>query len=187
MSPRFIVFHLRSISQFATRLAMNSAFAARILLTAGVLQRILCRRARFENRFVARHPHFGFFRDGSAPARFRTYRRVAEAHWPIILDFATLGRARIEEQRRKGVSVVAGVDLGGTAVNYTLLDEQERFLIESMCEHPSLAKQGPEVCLGQIADGLKIAAGKAGVLLADVVAAGLDAPGPASAAGQFSV
>jgi glucokinase len=84
------------------------------------------------------------------------------------------------------VPVVAGVDLGGTAINYTLVDQQERFLIESLCEHPALSKQGPEVCLRQIADGLKIATERAGVLLADVVAVGLDTPGPASAAGQLS-
>jgi len=82
--------------------------------------------------------------------------------------------------------VVAGVDLGGTAVNYTLVDGQERFLIEGLCEHPALSKQGPEVCLRQIADGLKIATARAGVLLSDVVAVGLDTPGPASAAGQLS-
>lgn len=82
--------------------------------------------------------------------------------------------------------VVAGVDLGGTAVNYTLVDQQERFLIEGLCEHPALAKQGPDICLQQIADGLAIATKKAGVSLSDVVAVGLDTPGPASAAGQFS-
>ena len=84
------------------------------------------------------------------------------------------------------MTVVAGVDLGGTAVNYTLVNQQEKFLIDGMCEHPALVKQGPEVCLRQIADGLKIAADKAGVLLSDVVAVGLDTPGPASAAGQLS-
>jgi len=84
------------------------------------------------------------------------------------------------------VEVVAGVDLGGTAINYTLVNGQEQFLIEGLCEHPALSKQGPEVCLQQIADGLEIAAEKAGALLADVVAVGLDTPGPASAAGQFS-
>lgn len=82
--------------------------------------------------------------------------------------------------------VVAGVDLGGTAVNYTLLDQSERFLIESLCEHPSLSKQGPDVCLQQIADGLKIAADLAGVPLDEIVALGLDTPGPASAGGQLS-
>ena len=29
-------------------------------------------------------------------------------------------------------------------------------MIESLCEHPALSKQGPEVCLRQIEDGLKI-------------------------------
>lgn len=84
------------------------------------------------------------------------------------------------------MEVVAGVDLGGTAINYTLVDREEKFLIEGLCEHPALAKQGPDVCLQQIADGLKIATERAGVPLADVVAVGLDTPGPASAAGQLS-
>jgi len=84
------------------------------------------------------------------------------------------------------MQVVAGVDLGGTAINYTLVNRQGQFLIAGLCEHPALSKQGPEVCLQQIADGLKIASEKAGVQLSDVVAVGLDTPGPASAAGQFS-
>jgi glucokinase len=84
------------------------------------------------------------------------------------------------------VPVVAGVDLGGTAVNYTLVDQHERFLIASLCEHPALSKQGPEVCLRQIAEGLRIATERAGVPLSDVVAVGLDTPGPASASGQLS-
>ena len=84
------------------------------------------------------------------------------------------------------MAVVAGVDLGGTAVNYTLVNGQEKFLVDGLCEHPSLAKQGPEICLRQIADGLQIACDKAGVPLADVVAVGLDTPGPASAAGLLS-
>jgi glucokinase len=84
------------------------------------------------------------------------------------------------------LQVVAGVDLGGTAINYTLLDQHEKFFIEGLCEHPALAKQGPEQCLQQIADGLQIAAAKAGIPLNEVVAVGLDTPGPASAAGQLS-
>jgi N-acetylglucosamine kinase-like BadF-type ATPase len=56
------------------------------------------------------------------------------------------------------VQLVAGVDLGGTAINYTLVNREEQFLIEGLCEHPALSKQGPEICLQQIVDGLKIAA-----------------------------
>jgi predicted NBD/HSP70 family sugar kinase len=84
------------------------------------------------------------------------------------------------------MQLVAGVDLGGTAVNYTLLDQDEKFLIEGLCEHPALSKQGPEVCLQQIADGLQIAIDKLGASMEEVVAVGLDTPGPASAAGQLS-
>src|SRR5882762_9751608 len=90
----------------------------------------------------------------------------------MVLDSATLGRNSSEEHGRKNLRVAAGVDLGGTAINYTLVDQQEKFLIDGLCEHPALAKQGPEICLGQIADGLKIACESAGVPIADVVAVG---------------
>ena len=84
------------------------------------------------------------------------------------------------------MEVMAGVDLGGTAVNYTLVNREEKFLIDGLCEHPSLAKQGPDVCLKQIEDGLKIVADRAGVQMSEIVAVGLDTPGPASAAGKLS-
>jgi predicted NBD/HSP70 family sugar kinase len=84
------------------------------------------------------------------------------------------------------MEVVAGVDLGSTAINYTLLNHNEEFLITGLCEHPALAKQGPDICLKQMEDGLRIALEKVGIPFSDVVAIGLDTPGPASAAGQFS-
>jgi predicted NBD/HSP70 family sugar kinase len=84
------------------------------------------------------------------------------------------------------VKIVAGVDLGGNAVNYTLVNEEEKFLIEGLCEYPALSKQGPDICLKQIHDGLQIAAGQAGVPLSAIVAVGLDTPGPASATGVLS-
>jgi len=84
------------------------------------------------------------------------------------------------------MNLVAGVDLGGTAVNYTLATGQETFLIEGLCEHPARAREGPAICLQQIADGLEMAVARAGVKLDDVVAVGLDTPGPASATGVLS-
>lgn len=84
------------------------------------------------------------------------------------------------------MKVVAGVDLGGNAVNYTLITEDEKFLIEGLCEHPARSKEGPAICLQQISDGLDIAVGKAGISLADVAVVGLDTPGPASATGVLS-
>ncbi len=84
------------------------------------------------------------------------------------------------------MQVVAGVDLGGTAVNYTLLDAQEKFLIEGLCEHPARSREGPEICLAQIEEGFGVALKRAGVRASDVVVVGLDTPGPASAAGVLS-
>ncbi len=84
------------------------------------------------------------------------------------------------------MEIVAGVDLGGTAVNYTLLNSQGQFLIANLFEHPARSKEGPEICLAQIADGLEIAVKSAGATLADVLVIGLDTPGPASAGGVLS-
>ncbi len=82
--------------------------------------------------------------------------------------------------------IVAGIDLGGTAINYTFLDERGQFLIDGLCEHPARSVDGPAVCLTQIAEGLARAAEQAGVALSKLVAAGLDTPGPASADGVLS-
>jgi predicted NBD/HSP70 family sugar kinase len=82
--------------------------------------------------------------------------------------------------------VAAGVDLGGTAINYTLLNGQEQFLIEGLCEHPALSREGPRTCLQQIEDGLKLAVAKAGIALSDVTVIGLDTPGPATSSGVLS-
>ena len=82
--------------------------------------------------------------------------------------------------------IVAGVDLGGTAVNYTLVDFEGRFLIDGLCEHPARAVEGPDVCLKQIVEGLNVAVTRAGASLGDITHVGLDTPGPASAEGVLS-
>lgn len=84
------------------------------------------------------------------------------------------------------MKAVAGIDLGGTAINYTIINVEEHFLIEELCEHPALSTLGPDVCLRQIEAGLKIAADEAGVQLEDLIAIGLDTPGPASSCGVLS-
>ena len=84
------------------------------------------------------------------------------------------------------MQLIAGIDLGGTAVNYTLIDLDGRFLIEDLCEHPARSVEGPDVCLQQIEDGLAIAVARIGASLVDVIAVGLDTPGPASATGVLS-
>ena len=85
-----------------------------------------------------------------------------------------------------GVAIVAGIDLGGTAINYTMVDLSGTFLIEGLCEHPARVADGPDVCLTQIADGLATSLERAGVHRAQVIAVGLDSPGPASPTGVLS-
>lgn len=82
--------------------------------------------------------------------------------------------------------LIAGIDLGGTAINFTFCDEAGRFLLDTLCEHPARVLDGPSVCLQQIVDGLEVAATRANVSLADLEAVGLGTPGPASATGVLS-
>lgn len=82
--------------------------------------------------------------------------------------------------------LTAGVDLGGTAINYTFLNQDNQFLIDGLFEHPALSREGPAVCLQQIADGLALAAAKANISLDDIAVVGLDTPGPASSTGVLS-
>src|SRR5260370_20272495 len=119
------------------------------------------------------------------PPRINPYSKSGSSvpRASILLSWAAHNHRELED---KTVEVVAGVDLGGTAINYTLVNQKEQLLIEGLCEHPALAKQGPTICLQQIADGLKIVTDRAGVALDDVVAIGLDTPGPSSAAGRLS-
>lgn len=84
------------------------------------------------------------------------------------------------------MSIIAGVDLGGTAINYTLVDMDGRFLIDHLFEHPARSVEGPEVCLRQIADGLGLAVASVGRDIGEVAVVGLDTPGPASATGVLS-
>lgn len=84
------------------------------------------------------------------------------------------------------MAVTAGVDLGGTAVNYTFVTGDGHCLIEGLCEHPARAQEGPAICLQQIAEGLELAAARIGILPEEIVLVGLDTPGPASATGVLS-
>jgi len=84
------------------------------------------------------------------------------------------------------VRVTAGIDLGGTAVNYTFVTTDGRWLIDGLCEYPARAQDGPAICLQQIASGLVAAAALAGITIEDVAVVGLDTPGPASADGVLS-
>lgn len=81
---------------------------------------------------------------------------------------------------------VAGIDLGGTAINYTIADADGRFLIDGLFERPAGTDGGPDHCLTQMADGLGAAARSVGLSTSDITRIGLDSPGPASSDGVLS-
>src|SRR4051812_16045448 len=82
--------------------------------------------------------------------------------------------------------LAAGVDLGGTAINYTLIDNEEKFLIDQLCEHPARSREGPAICLQQIEAALNLAVKKIAPPPADLPFFALDPPGPASSTGVLS-
>jgi glucokinase len=99
---------------------------------------------------------------------------------------ATGERLLVLGKEKTSMRYVIGIDLGGTAINYTVADEKKNILIQGLCEHPARSVEGPEICLAQIAEGIGPALARAGVVIEDVAAVGLDTPGPASAKGVLS-
>ncbi len=81
---------------------------------------------------------------------------------------------------------VAGLDIGGTTINATVLDSAGRFLVEEMAESPSFVRDGPDKSIEAMARALQDVLDLVGVARRDVRAVGLDTPGPASADGVLS-
>ncbi|MCU0314975.1 MAG: ROK family protein [Fimbriimonadaceae bacterium] len=83
------------------------------------------------------------------------------------------------------MSLTIGIDLGGNSINVTALEDGE-WLINEMVEIPAHVTQGPEICLDQLQKGFELALEKSGKSKTEVLAVGLDTPGPASADGVIS-
>src|SRR5438477_5414947 len=60
----------------------------------------------------------------------------------LVLWYIRETSTRVEP---KTTQLVAGVDLGGNAINYTFINGQERFLLEDLCEHPERSRVVPEL------------------------------------------
>lgn len=84
------------------------------------------------------------------------------------------------------VNFFAGLDLGATKINVTLLGDDGVFRITEMLETPALVEQGPAVTLKHMEAALHRAADVSGVARQSIKAIGLDTPGPASADGVIS-
>ncbi len=79
-----------------------------------------------------------------------------------------------------------GIDIGGTANKFTLINAAGEFLIDRLVELPSRVTEGPGVAIPAMRDAFVAAVELAGVDAGDVVGVGLDTPGPASANGILS-
>src|SRR5262249_32803242 len=82
--------------------------------------------------------------------------------------------------------MVAGLDVGGTKTNATLLDSNGVFLNNRMVETPSRVLEGPEAAIEAMAKAIELAIDDAQVHRESVRVIGLDTPGPASANGVIS-
>ncbi|GII25373.1 ROK family protein [Planosporangium mesophilum] len=83
-------------------------------------------------------------------------------------------------------AVVVGLDNGGTCNNATVLEASGRFLLDRLCETPSLVQEGPEVAVQALVDAFDHVLEFTGTPRKAVAAVGLDTPGPASADGVIS-
>lgn len=84
------------------------------------------------------------------------------------------------------MTVVVGIDVGGTKTNATVLGDDGQFLVDRMIEVPSRVGEGPEAAIGAIVEVVAVVLAAAGAQQRTVLAVGLDTPGPASAGGVIS-
>jgi len=82
--------------------------------------------------------------------------------------------------------VIVGIDNGGTKNAVTVLTRGGEFLIDEMIEFPSRVTEGPAVAIPALVDAFHAGLHRTGHSIGDVIAIGLDTPGPASASGVLS-
>lgn len=81
---------------------------------------------------------------------------------------------------------IVGIDIGGTANKFTVIDHAGAFLIDQLVELPSRVTEGPEVAIPAMRLAYEKAVELAGIDPSTVIGVGLDTPGPASANGVIS-
>jgi glucokinase len=82
--------------------------------------------------------------------------------------------------------VVVGLDNGGTTNNATVLDCEDRFLVDRLVESPSYVREGPEKAIQALAMSFEQILELTGTARDTVRAVGLDTPGPVSADGVIA-
>jgi predicted NBD/HSP70 family sugar kinase len=81
---------------------------------------------------------------------------------------------------------IVGLDNGGTANKFTVMDVSGRYLVDELVELPSRVTEGPGAALSALREAFEVALATTGIGRDDVVGVGLDSPGPATADGVIS-
>jgi predicted NBD/HSP70 family sugar kinase len=101
-------------------------------------------------------------------------------------DLHEHGAADMNETGSAFGSYVVGLDNGGTANKFTVMDRDGNFLIDRLVELPSRVTEGPAAAIGALREAFEAAIEMAGVDRREVLGVGLDTPGPATANGVIS-
>jgi glucokinase len=83
-------------------------------------------------------------------------------------------------------SYVVGLDNGGTANKFTVMNRAGEFSIDRLVELPSRVTEGPAAAIAALTEAFDAAIALAGIERADVLGVGFDTPGPATADGVIS-
>lgn len=83
-------------------------------------------------------------------------------------------------------SYVVGLDNGGTANKFTVMNRAGEFLVDRLVELPSRVTEGPAAAIAALVATFEAALALAGVERDDVLGVGFDTPGPATADGVIS-
>ena len=81
---------------------------------------------------------------------------------------------------------IVGLDNGGTANKFTVMDTLGTYLVDELIELPSRVDEGPGAALAALQEAFDAALSTAAVDRSEVIGVGFDSPGPASADGVLS-
>ena len=104
----------------------------------------------------------------------------------VPVDLHEHGAVDMNESGPAFGSYVVGLDNGGTANKFTVMDRDGHFLIDRLVELPSRVTEGPAAAIGALREAFEAAIELAGVDRREVLGVGLDTPGPATADGVIS-
>jgi glucokinase len=98
-----------------------------------------------------------------------------------------MGKRTVATVGHSDDDVIVGLDVGGTAVNATVLNPHTgQFLVDSLCETPSRVSEGPPAAMSALRAAVDDVLRRVGIEHHRVRTIGLGTPGPSNAQGVLS-